>query len=228
MTDQYPAFRPPHPSRATRNIPLRSKGSLRGTLVAQLPADRHPREIWFESKLEERFLFLLLARCDVHDVWDQPPAVAYRDVAGNLRTHTFDFRVVFVSGLTAAVAIKPMALVLKRDFVADLRRIKANVPKSFAQKVFLITDRGVNQTEAQNAARFHEFSRMPDGAADRALTNLLATLAGQYRIADLVDQIGLEGRGYRAVVRAIYHGRLSAPRKELISPETIVTAETIQ
>ncbi len=170
----------------------------------------------------------MLARRDVHDIWDQPPAVAYRDAAGKLRKHTFDYRIVFASGLTAAVAIKPMALAVKRDFVADLRLIKANMSKSFAQKVFLITDREINRTEAQNAARFHEFSRTPDMAADRALADILANLVGQHRVADLVDQCGLEGRGYRAVVRAIYHGRLCAARNTLITPDTIVKVETIQ
>lgn len=67
--------------------------------MAQLPADRHPRNVVFESKLEERFLFLMLARRDVHDIWDQPPAVAYRDASGKPRTHTFDYRIVFTSGL---------------------------------------------------------------------------------------------------------------------------------
>lgn len=228
MTDQTPTIRFPHPSRATRPIPLRSKGSLRGALVAQLPADRHPRNIVFESKLEERFLFLTLARRDVHDIWDQPPAVAYRDAAGKRRTHTFDFRIVFMSGLTAAIAIKPLARVRKRDFVADLQCIRAHVSKSFARKVFLITDREINRWEAQNAARYHEFSRTPDPEADRVLADLLAALSGRHRIADLVGRIALDGRGYRAVFRAIYHGRLSAPRKKLVSHDTIVKVEAIQ
>lgn len=228
MTNRNPTFRLPHSGRATRRISHRSKGSLRGALVARLPADRHPRKIVFESKLEERFLFLALARLDVHDIWDQPPAVTYRDGAGRSRTHTFDYRIVFTSGQTAAIAIKPLALVRRRDFVADLQCVKAHVPKSFAQKVLLITDREVNRSEAQNAARFHEFSRTPDLEADVALADLLIALSGQHRIADLVEKIALDGRGYRSIIRAIYRGQLDAPRKNLIDYDTMVKVEVTQ
>ncbi|MEM7746909.1 MAG: hypothetical protein AAF346_01560, partial [Pseudomonadota bacterium] len=65
---------PPNASRASRKIAKRSKHSSRGGVVVQLPCEPHPRVVLFESKLEQRVLFLILARADVWDLREQPPA----------------------------------------------------------------------------------------------------------------------------------------------------------
>ncbi len=45
-------YRGPEPSHATRIPARRSKGSLRGSMVAMLPGFQRPRLIYFESALE--------------------------------------------------------------------------------------------------------------------------------------------------------------------------------
>lgn len=57
---------PPLPSRATRVISKRSKARSRGAITASPPGSGgRDRIIQFESKLEQRVLFLLLARLDL-------------------------------------------------------------------------------------------------------------------------------------------------------------------
>ncbi len=201
-------YEPPAPSKATRRIARRSRASLRGELVAQLPADNRPRRIVFESKLEHRFLLLTLARRDVHDIWDQPPAIAYRDARGRRRTHTFDFLVTFESGRRIATAIKPEKLVHKRRFLEELQSIRSAVRPDFADDVVLVTDRQIDKRKAAIAARFHEFRRDQDGEADAEVARIAASLIKGATVADIIEMSGFGGRAYRAVVRAIYSGGL--------------------
>ncbi|GGG68674.1 hypothetical protein GCM10011415_14870 [Salipiger pallidus] len=78
-------YRGPEPSHATRVPARRSKGSLRGSMVALLPGFERPRIIHFESALEYAFLCLMLVREDVHHIREQPPAISYVGADGRPR-----------------------------------------------------------------------------------------------------------------------------------------------
>ena len=219
----FTPFQPPHKSRATRQLSWRSKASLRGTLVAQLPADDHPRGIVFESKLEQRFLYITLARNDVHDVWDQPPAVIYWNAKGRTQTHTFDYLVTFKNGERVAIAVKPMAKVIKYNFIAELKMISNAMNKKFASRIVLITDQHFTKEEALNAAHYHTFSKISDPEADHRVAILASDLSSSSPLSVLMAQVGLEGRAYGAIVRAIYNGLLQVNLKERINVGTLVS-----
>jgi len=218
------AFIPPHASRSTRHISPRSRASLRGTLVAQLPADRHPRKIVFESKLEQRVLHLLLAREDIHDIWDQPPAVDYQDSTGRRRRHVFDYLATLKCGRRSAIAVKPSARVEARGFREELACIRAATPLAFATDVVLVTELCFTRDEALNAARLHEFRRHEDPEADDHIRSILLGCSTTTTISELVSNSGLAGRGFRAAFRAIYDGFADADRHAEITPATAITA----
>ncbi|MBN7806462.1 TnsA endonuclease N-terminal domain-containing protein [Agrobacterium rosae] len=220
-------FIPPSTSRSTRAIPTRSQASLRGVTVAQLPADLHPRRIVFESKLEQRVLYLILARPDIHDVWDQPPAIEYRNAKGALKRHTFDYLITLTDGRKLAIAVKPATRADRLRFREELVLIKAAAPLGFADDVVLVTERLFTRSAANNAARLHEFRRTPDPDADGVVRRLVADHTGEMSITDLVMTSGLEGRGYRAAFRAIYDGFLDADKNVEITPATRVTARRV-
>lgn len=228
ITKATGTFQEPSPSRATRHIPLRSKASLRGTLIAQLPSEKHPRKIAFESRLERDFLLLSLARNDINSIWDQPPAIKYQNADGKRQSHTFDYLVSFTNGKKSAVAIKPSARVAKKDFISELRLIAASTPNAFADRVLLITERNLDRTEVQNAAMFHEFHRDADVAADANISELIKAISEPTTIGGLVRQSGLGARAFRAIVRAIYADDLSASRINPIDYSTPINAEAIQ
>ena len=223
--DKLKSFQPPLLSRATRFPSLRSKASLRGTMVMRLPADDHPRCRVFESDLEKGTLYLLGARRDVHDVWDQPPAVKFLDADGKMRDHTFDFRVALTSGELVAIAVKPWARVVKTDFKTELAYVQAMMPLSFANRVILVTDRSLDKTEVRNAAMFHELRQHEDAEADKAVDAITADLTTPTAINDIVTQSGLGARAFRAIVKAIYRGGLSANRRAEINYAAVVTVE---
>lgn len=145
--------RAPEPSRASRDVVRRSKASLRGSMIATLPAYERPRVIQFESMLEYRFLCLTLLRPDIHDILEQPPAILYRRADGSTARHVFDFLITLTNGERIAVAIKPAGRVIRRDFITELRHIAAAMPKHFAHRVRLVTDEQLNRRAAAEAAR---------------------------------------------------------------------------
>lgn len=143
----------PEPSRASRDVVRRSKASLRGSMIAKLPAFDRPRVIQFESMLEYRFLCLMLVRTDVHDILEQPPAIQYRRADGSPASHVFDFLVTLTGGERIAVAIKPAERVVRRDFVIELGHVAAAMPKHFAHRIKLVTEEQLDRRAAAEAAR---------------------------------------------------------------------------
>lgn len=146
-------YREPHASRASRKVLTRSTASLRGLMVAMLPAFEWPREIQFESALEYQFICLMLIRPDVFDLREQAPRIRYRGQDNTPKTHFFDFLVTFNSGQRVAFAIKPMERVIQLGFVAELENIKRATPKHFAEKVVLVTEQQLNRKASTAAAR---------------------------------------------------------------------------
>lgn len=146
-------YRAPEPSRASRDVVRRSKASLRGSMIAKLPAFERPRIIQFESMLEYRFLCLMLVRADVHDILEQPPAIHYRRADGSPATHVFDFLVTLINGERIAVAIKPAERVVRRDFLTELRHVAAAMPKHFAHRIKPVTEDQLDPRAAAEAAR---------------------------------------------------------------------------
>ena len=152
-------YRGPEPSHATRVPARRSKGSLRGSMVALLPSFERPRIIHFESALEYAFLCLMLVRDDVHHIREQPPAISYVGTDGRPARHVFDFLVTKTDGERIAVAVKPMQRVLKLNFASELEAVAAAVSKSFADRVLLVTDLHIDRAAATEAARTLAWSR---------------------------------------------------------------------
>lgn len=215
--------RAPLPSRATRNIPRRSRASSRGAILASLPADDRPRIIQFESKLEQRVLWLLLANKDVMDIREQPLPVTYTDHQGKRRSHVFDFWVVLRSGRRIAVAVKPAKRAHKRNLVRELRHVRLAMRKTFADDMLLITDRDFEQGEAINPQRYCEFSwhRCTETEAD--LQRLMGRVEFPTSIRTLCDQLPKGGAGFRAVFLAIYDHLLFADKTQPIDMDTIVS-----
>ena len=142
-----------------RRIARRSKSSSRGGIVVQLPGWTRSRIVFFESRLELNVLYVLLARGGVVDVWEQPPSISYRDATGKRRNHFFDFLIGLKSGRRIAVAVKPAKIAARLKFVSDLKCIRQEMRKDFADAVLLITDQDFTKAEAQNAERYVDFAR---------------------------------------------------------------------
>jgi hypothetical protein len=195
-------WRPPGPSVATRIPSPRSRGSSRSSIVG----GAEPRRIYCESGLEEKAAYSLLADPNVVDLWEQPAAVEYVDEYGKKRRHTFDFVVLLKDGTRIAIQVKPWKR--SEKWRAILARIAAQMPRRFADFVLLLTERDLPRDLVHNSVLIHAVRRDPPRGYDEQLREIVATLNGSVKVADLVKHSGLEGRGFRAVVRLIANGEL--------------------
>ena len=202
---------PPLPSRATRIISKRSKVSSRGAITASLPGsgDRD-RIIQFESKLEQRVLLLLLARRDLWDIWDQPPAIAYTAPDGRTRHHTFDFLVTFTTGRRWSVVVKPQVRAARPDFQKEVAAIRAGLRKDYADELRLVTDAHFTRDEALNAERLHRFRRSLSPDVLATAYSRFASASFPTTVGDLVAHLAMDGVGFQAILVGIYDGRVIA------------------
>lgn len=224
-----PSFTRPLPSKATRKPPARSKSSSRGHVTGGgSPSGAPPRLRYYESKREQDVLYLLLARPDVADIWDQPPPVSYCDATGRKRSHTFDFLITLTDGQRIAIAVKPYSIAERQVFREVLQCIRAATPLSFANEIVLITERSYCPSAARNAQKLHDFRRTLDPEADSSIETLVRGLSGPTTIAKLVEASGLGGRAFRAAFKAIYAGVLRALEPGDILPTTRIIPEPMQ
>lgn len=218
----------PLPSRATRRIAKRSKYSSRGGIVVQLPGWARPRIVCFESKLEQRVLFLLLARRDLIDLWEQPPSITYWDEGGRRRSHFCDFLIRLSSGRRIAIAVKPAKRASRIGFVRDLQCIRAAMSKDFADDLVLITDQDFTKAEALNAERYHEFSRSRNEMAFERLSDVVRSMSFPTSVGALAKFLDAGDQSFRTVFIAIYEGLLSVDRTIPIDADTAVYLGVVQ
>lgn len=225
---KHPAFRSPDPSRATRTVAMQSTASMRGTVVAKLSSEGHPRTFVYESKLEQSFFFIAATRPDVLDIWEQPSAISFFDGDGKRRLHTFDFLVTFKCGKRVAVIVKPAKYAKRCTFQQEVKLIAAATPATFADSVVVVTDLSFTRAEALTAKRIFAALQRPDAALDRKVLGAIKDIEGKMSIRSFLEQIGLTGKGYACILRAIGRGVLRISDQAAVSPETMIVAGDVK
>ena len=182
---------------------------MRGFLFAHLPSQDRPRQIIYESHLERRVLLTFLARHDLADIWDQPPAIEFPSGAGGLRRHTPDFLVTLHSKVRLAIAVKPAAAVERLRFRDELARIRSVMSPAYADELWLVTDTDLNDADVRNAELLHIARQTVDPEARVVIGEVLAALHGSKSLAAIQAQAGLADRGWAALICAIHDGEAS-------------------
>lgn len=218
---------PPAATTAGLMYPARSKKTARGFTLAYLPAEKRWRQIISASQAERETCLLLLAQQNLWNLHDQPNPVTFTDLDGTKRTHRFDYLVEFRDGSKIAVAVKPESRVKSLNFRDTLAAIERDLPLGFADKVCLVTERNRHPDEVHNAQLLNFFRRCPDHEADSIVSEGIASLTGETTIAELLEPTRLDGRGFRAIFRAIYDGKLTTTKQERISSTSIVTPSRV-
>jgi hypothetical protein len=207
---------PPEPSRGLRAVPLVSRGSSHGHIVLD--------ECWldFESHLERNVALAFLARHDTAQVVEQTPRVVYRDDDGKYREHVFDLLVTKTDRTKVAVFVKPSAL-YRPEHRRMLKLIAEQMSPQVAHEVLPVTEKKLRRADLYNAEFIQEVSRDPDPDDDAVIAGLISDLTGPVKIDDLVEASGLDGYGFRAIVRAI-----AAKKIRLTKPGKIVRSAWIE
>lgn len=207
------SFIPPSPSLASRQISLTSRGSYRHTLV-DASANRIIR---CESRLERNFFIILLARRDISELVEQPPAVKFIDDYGRQHLHTFDGLATTTDGVRIAIDIKPAHRVRPSGLLDVHRAIKAQVGAAFADRYVIRTEEHIHPTDVANSSTVLRARRLPDRSADIAVRDLADRLTGWCRLGDLVAASEAGASAFDAVVRLIDEGVLTVREQALIS-----------
>jgi hypothetical protein len=215
---------PPLPSRSTRKIPKKSRGSSRGNSPIDLPANTEDRLriIQLESKLEERVMWIILANWPLYDLQEQPPALTYRGADGKIGIHIPDFLATLLCGRRIAVAVKPTKKARKPEFIRQLKCIRKSLPKTYADDFLLFTDANFTLAEALNAQRFCTFRRYVSGTDLAELDAEIMRCRFPVAVMPLAERLEGQIAGFRTVFTGIYTGRLRTDRKTLITPQTLL------
>jgi hypothetical protein len=162
-------------------------------------------------------------RPDVVDLVEQTPAVIYVDSDGRTRKHTFDFLATMVDGSKIAIEVKPAAKVEKYGWRERLRRIADQMD---GLAVVLVTEANLLRDAVHNATLLHFARRDANAEHDEQIRQTARDLHGAVTIAELLTRSGLHGNGFRAVVRLLGAGELTAHGPGRISPSTLVSRVT--
>jgi hypothetical protein len=210
-------LRLPSHSLGNRYIALSSKGHFTGHVVL---GDGAGVVVETESYLELSWCLCLIARPETASLVEQV-AFEWYDRDGVWHTHYFDIYVKETDGSAMAYTVKPEARV-SDDFWREMEQIAAQARASgFVRDVRLLSDQAIDKVELHNAQLLHGL-RVRDPEADIAAEAVVRKMSGISTLASLSNCIGLEARGFRALIRLIRSHHLQLVQHEKIDPTTEV------
>lgn len=210
-------LRLPTNSRGNRRVPLLSKGHFTGHIVA---GNGVGVVVQTESHLELSWCLCLLSREETVSLVEQV-AFEWHDRDGEWHTHYFDIYVKQADGSAIAYTVKPEART-NDDFLRDIAWVAAQARASgFARDVRLLSDTDLDPVELHNAQLLHGL-RAPDPEADTAAVAVFNGMTGISTLADLSARIGLDARGFRALIRLVRSHHLHLVHHEKINHTTEV------
>lgn len=207
----------PRASRAERNV---QRASTAHCTVNSVLGDVEGTRFQSESMLEYRHKLVLNSLGSVVDMREQ---VRFRYGRADEREVVFDLFLVLADGTRIAGDVKPEVRLKSGRHVQKLQELAWWViAKDFADEVRLFTDADLDPVELFNAQVFLAV-RDRDPEADAAALALAESLDGGRSLHDLSLKIGLQARGYRALLRLVRDKVLRPFEHARIKPETIVT-----
>lgn len=203
----------PARSRAVRPIPKSSKGHFVGELVFNGPVG--PQRLGFASLTEHNAALCLIYRPDFHDIEEQLAALHFALPNGKPSRHFFDFRVTQKGGRRICISVKPERIAETYAYRALMAEVKRAAIGNICDAVATITERNIHPVELHNAKLFHD-ARRPEPEIDAIVLEALADVSDPTSINEFLLKIGIGGRGFFSVARAIRFGQAA-----LFTPEPI-------
>jgi hypothetical protein len=207
------------PSLSPRNLSGASKNHLTGFFVIS-DGMGLGRVVGAESHFEFNFGLCLATHPDTSDLQEQV-RFEWRDTDGDLHDHFFDFVVTCTDGARIAYTVKP--LVWNRGTFADNIPHIAQQARASGQfsDVRLLSDADLDQVSLFNAKLLHACRAVvPDHDATSMI--VVRNMDGMATMRTLVEQTGLKGDGFRAMVRLIRSRHLRLRNHEHISYDALL------
>jgi hypothetical protein len=212
---------------AARSISPKSKGHFSGHLIVDGPGGDCGTAgagavMEVESHLEMEVALVLSVRPEVADLENQVLFKWWDEDGAKWKRHYFDFRVNLRDGSRTAIFVKHSRKLSCEEFCATSRQIASQVTSDFADRVVVMTERDIDPVEIHNAA-FLDSLKERDAEADAAARRALRGVQGARSVGELVTEIGLAGRGFRAVGRLLRRREIALVKMERITSEALVS-----
>ena len=207
----------PSASRAERDVPRASTAHC--TVTSVLGRDEGAR-FQSESLLEFRQKLVLNTLDNIADMREQ---VRFRYGKKDELEVVFDIYLTLADGTRIACDVKPEVRLVSGRHLRKMQGVAWWVhEKDFADEVRLYTEADLDPVELFNA---HVFSavRAPDPDADAAALAVVAGLQGGRSLWELSAEIGLQARGYWALLRLLRDRVLRTFGTVRITPDVLVT-----
>lgn len=208
-------IRLPFHSRGDRKTQVGSTRHFTGGLIL---GDNEGVRLGVESHLEMTAALLLAYRGATLDLIEQV-RFSWYDEDGEYFDHYIDVVQWRNDGKVVGYAVRPMGRV-SDAYLRKLARIKEQaIAQCFLDDFRLFSEMDVCPVELHNATLFHSVRRSDD-FADPVAQDVCKNVCGITTVGTLVDKTGLNGMGFRAVVRLIRSGHLRMLRNEKIERST--------
>ncbi|MCK8463071.1 hypothetical protein MUY35_04315 [Aliiroseovarius sp. S1339] len=203
----------PAKSRAVRKIPKSSKGHFVGEFVYN-NINGKPQRIGFASYTEFKTAICLIYRDDFADIEEQLASLPFSHPRGTSSEHFFDFRFTTKGGQRICISVKPERIATTYAYQATIGAVKSAAIGNICDAVATVTERNISPIELHNVELYHA-ARKPEPEIDAIVVDGLAQLETTVSISEFLEGIGLSGRGFFSVARAIRagHARLFTPEK---------------
>jgi hypothetical protein len=196
------------------------KPKKRGSRIGFIVDPFRRRAVWFESRLEEDWATVLIARPDVKAIREQQ-VVSYSD-GPVTRRHFFDYVVTWLDGSRTAYAVKYTADSDRQGLRRVLELVAAGNGDAFADEYGILTEKGIDEVSIRNGRYVIECSADFDEEGRGLVRSTLAHCAARISLADIGSVTGLGTRGRRAAVSLIQDGCLEVAPGESLGPKTVL------
>lgn len=191
-------------TKASRHFPIRGTASVRGTSVN----DTTNHGVIFESTIERDLADVLLTDRRVVEFQEQPPAQDFRDNAGKLHKHTFDFLVTLSDGTNIAIAVKAEERRKSSGIDEIVARFREQRPAGFADFYVVRTREQITHDVAYHARLILWARRLRRPEDDQVMLELLGNIHGTVRLSSILDALESQDAGFVAAVNLLDEGRI--------------------
>ena len=222
VAEKFGVYRwsPPFASRAKKKIPRRGRNHFS---VFMLIGDEHGEAGFISgcgSLGEYHTRLLLLNEPDTVDVIEQVGPFPYEE-AGQAHGHYLDQLAIKADGRRLAFTDKPYSKVTP-EFQAEIHQVREfGVGNGHFNDLYLVTEYARDPIALHNAALMRG-CRDPDPEADKRAIEVIVQMREPASLRSLVEMMDLGPPGFRALVRQIRKGAISALVTERIGLDTMV------
>lgn len=217
---QHKSRKTPAKSRAKRKIPKSCKGHFVGELVYD-NIKGEPQRLGFASYTEFKAAICLIYRSDFADIEEQLAGLPFNHPRGAPSEHFFDFRFISRGGQKICISVKPERIAKTHLYQATIGAVKNAAIGNICDAVATVTERNISPIELHNAELYHA-ARRPEPTIDAVVLDALDRLEAPVSINQFLREVGLAGRGFFSVARALRYGQARLFTPEKIRGKTLI------